>query len=174
MIRRRSLPRRESFGDLTPELLAALETGHDNFGALSPARGRRLSADALKVARAAWQLHRQRILVAWIRKHPGTRPWSWWRWDAPPRTRRRRIGGTGTALPGTWNWYGRPSAYAGDYDGSNPPRFEPEHEFLERHGLLAPRERAALKSIECRAAAAARQNTREDVDGAQPRHGGAR
>ena len=29
-----------------------------------------------------WHEHRAELLAGWIAAHPGTRPWSWWAWDA--------------------------------------------------------------------------------------------
>jgi hypothetical protein len=43
--------------------------------------------------RAAWGELRSTILPAWIRERPGTRPYGWWRFDAPPPARRERIDG---------------------------------------------------------------------------------
>src|SRR4051812_33130595 len=41
--------------------------------------------------RAAWEALKATILPEWIRTRPGTRPWAWWRFDAPER--RERIDG---------------------------------------------------------------------------------
>ena len=58
--------------------------------------------------REVWHRWREQILSGWIKSHPGTRPFAWWRWDAPRWGRkfgafwdgklpepRRRIGGIG-------------------------------------------------------------------------------
>jgi hypothetical protein len=45
--------------------------------------------------RELWRLCRDAVLPAWIAERPGTRPWAWWRFDAPEPAR-RRLGGTGT------------------------------------------------------------------------------
>jgi hypothetical protein len=37
---------------------------------------------SMDLARAAWQRHRSRLLLA-LRGRPG-RPWAWWAFDAPP------------------------------------------------------------------------------------------
>lgn len=37
-----------------------------------------------------WEELRDELLNEWIMERPGTRPWGWWRYDAPER--RRRIG----------------------------------------------------------------------------------
>lgn len=41
----------------------------------------------------AWETHRAEILTSWVAANPCSRPWAWWRFDAPEP--RRRIGGTG-------------------------------------------------------------------------------
>jgi hypothetical protein len=61
--------------------------------------------------REAWERHREFIIAAWARKHPGTRPSYWWELDAPRQPvgtfpgwyydgqlpePRRRLGGVGT------------------------------------------------------------------------------
>lgn len=43
--------------------------------------------------RAAWEAQRAAILAEWLARVPGTRPWAWWRLDAPEP--RQRLGGTG-------------------------------------------------------------------------------
>ena len=30
----------------------------------------------------AWEIHKAAILSDWIRKRPGTRPWTWWRFES--------------------------------------------------------------------------------------------
>ena len=44
-----------------------------------------------EAAVAYWQRHRERLLHEWISKAPGTRPWFWWKHEAPEP--RRRIDG---------------------------------------------------------------------------------
>jgi hypothetical protein len=29
-----------------------------------------------------WEQHREQILADWVVRHPGTRPWCWWRFDS--------------------------------------------------------------------------------------------
>ena len=43
------------------------------------------------LARKAWEANEGAILEDWIREHPGTRPFAWWRWSAP-EPRRRMLG----------------------------------------------------------------------------------
>ena len=43
--------------------------------------------------KAAWETIRDEVMPKWIREHPGTRPYYWWRFEATEQ--RRRIGGRG-------------------------------------------------------------------------------
>jgi hypothetical protein len=103
-----------------------------------------------------WANFRGQILERWIRKSPGTRPSFWWHYDAPPLTPesiggyhmpRERAGGKGTS------WEHSPSCQHGfpdcwheeGFDSNDPPRFESEASYLDRHGLLLPGERRRLK-----------------------------
>ena len=41
-----------------------------------------------------WETHRDEVLREWLKEYEaGTRPFAWWKWDAPEP--RRRVGGTG-------------------------------------------------------------------------------
>ncbi len=77
-VRRRS---RERFG-LTQEHVDTLLDGLDLF---DPFKG---DDDA---KRQAWESLRADLLEDWIREHPGTRPWAFWKFEAPEL--RRRING---------------------------------------------------------------------------------
>lgn len=148
--------------------------------------------------RADWLVARDVLLAGWIHEHPGTRPWGWWRFDAPrwrhadqparvqPITAldcaepRRRLGGVGTpdfealnswpsldrGVPTLWVTPFQEAYYSGrarDVDGKpigkdyhdghfagvapradDPPTFESEAAYLERHGLLTAAERRRL------------------------------
>lgn len=111
-----------------------------------------------------WTEHRDTILARWIAERPGTRPSCWWRFDAPRDTAmqaeranwfyagdliqgRRQLGGSGVPAwekyPSTvpaWE-FGIP--HMDDIDDSDPPRFETERAYLERHGLLTEAEACA-------------------------------
>ena len=56
---------------------------------LSPSHAQQLAGDDL--ARA-----RDDVVAHWAKRHPGTRPRLWWRWDAP--SPRLRLGGKGEPL----------------------------------------------------------------------------
>ena len=75
-----------------------------------------------------WEEVREKIMSVWTKKNPCTRPWAWWRFDAPKEPvagwdyehfnspQRKRLGGTGTpthehlgsrpgfiqGIPGSW------------------------------------------------------------------------
>jgi len=118
--------------------------------------------------RAAWEALRSTILPAWIRKRPGTRPWGWWRFEAPER--RRTIGGrihpfddsrrtlkvAASDRKDFWQvayalHFGMPRMFLMPFDGDcqrdfmqnilhgrDSQVFEPEWSYLERLGLLLP------------------------------------
>ena len=94
-----------------------------------------LSRDGATLRRV-WKKLREEILRAWIEEHPGSRPWAWWRFEAPRWGKkfrawfdgtlpepRRRLGGKGTpkfealavvpALP-----FGIPDFWVTDFDVS--------------------------------------------------------
>lgn len=120
----------------------------------------RIAGDA-KRQRSVWAEIRDDELAAWIDEHPGRRPWGWWRFDAPreplalavdriwrddERTiaHRRRIGGSGTPEPSALIFsFGIPECWI-EIDLSDPPRFESEATYLQRHRLLTPGERRRL------------------------------
>jgi len=95
-------------------------------------------------ARELWEKEGARLLSAWIRQHPGTRPFAWWRYQAPER--RRQIGGSGMAASDKWpavmprfDDFGR-SGWMVDVNPEDPPVFETEKDYLDRLGLLKARE----------------------------------
>ena len=105
--------------------------------------------------RAAWGQCRDQILQDWINENPGIRPLYWWRYEAPEP--RRRISGVGQAahevsayvenykfgLPD--HWVRRADWLRGVVvDPSDPPTFESEATYLDRHDLLLPGEREHL------------------------------
>ena len=78
----------------------------------------------------------EEITAAHIRHKPGTRPWGWWKFDAPGP--RRRLGGTGE-MTGPLA-FGRPWQTAG-IDPYDEPTYEGEADYLERLNLLTDGER---------------------------------
>jgi hypothetical protein len=137
----------------------------------------------------AWQEYKKSLLPLWIKKHPCSRPWAWWKYEAPSRDDpiygkltdpRQRIGGIGTpshevlcivphfkkGIPDIWvtEWmvdfyngrkkdiHSKPigtNYKEGDFEGNaidpnDPPAFESEAVYLERHGLLTEYEKTYL------------------------------
>jgi len=114
-----------------------------------------------------WRAVKDELLDDFIAEHPGRRPFFWWVVDAPEP--RRRTGGKGDLVPAyshptnlkfgifrkgcfvdaellrAWNKIGcattRPPQV---YDADDPPRYESQAAFLDRHGLLTVAERKAL------------------------------
>ena len=112
-----------------------------------------------------WDRHRDVVLVAWIRKHPGTRPQAWWEFDAPEP--RRRLGGKGTpchgvlahaaryasGIPEDWIadfWIVDQGVKAERFDADDAPVFESQAAYLRRLRLLHEREgtRLSLKDYQ--------------------------
>jgi hypothetical protein len=112
---------------------------------------------------ADWQAVKDELLEDFVLAHPGRRPFFWWKVDSPgPRL---RVGGVGDVIP-AYNHpdnlkYGifRKSAFVDDrllaavapignelvpFDANDPPRYESQAVFLDRHGLLSAAERKAL------------------------------
>jgi hypothetical protein len=73
-----------------------------------------------------------------LRKHPGSRPWAWWKYDASEP--RRQIGDGPEAI-GPPDWFGLPRGYRGFH---NPKAFETEADYLERLDLFLPGEAELL------------------------------
>lgn len=113
--------------------------------------------------RALWAEHRERILSEWVAAYPGTRPSHWWRYDAPrlPARQhgkyadcffaqdliqpRRQIRGTGvpahTVSAQVPQWRLGIPEHMEKVNLLDPPIFESQIEYLERHKLLMPQER---------------------------------
>ena len=191
---------RERIAPVSAAMLAYLRTGEFPSGPGWVEVGLATAGPGVQL-RADWITAREAILTVWVKARPGSRPWAWWRFDAPRWRRedlparcrdlgdvllvelaepRRRLGGIGTpnyealnyvpcfdrGIPCSWvsscdvalyngratDIYGHPigTEYAdGDFDGvaidpNDPPRFESEAAYLDRHGLLLPGERKRL------------------------------
>jgi hypothetical protein len=117
----------------------------------------------------AWVAIRAAFLPDWIRERPGSRPLWWWEFDAPrmPETDleargwldtffaahlvepRLRLGGTGVPVYEHAKGcvpvfeYGLPK-YWHSIDPADPPQFESQAAYLDRHNLLTPSEKRLL------------------------------
>jgi len=98
----------------------------------------------------AWDSCRDQLMGEWIQRNPCSRPWAFWKFDSEPR---QRLGGTGTpsyevlaysrrferGLPADWISKREEDIYnlrGVAIDPENPPCYESEATFLDRHGLL--------------------------------------
>lgn len=95
---------------------------------------------------AVWPAYRERVLADWIKKKPGTRPRVWW-WVDAPEPRREQISGYGRIYPALDNdrnfrhGCGLPDSWwLVDGDAGNPPVYESQARYLQRHELLMPGE----------------------------------
>ena len=117
-------------------------------------------------ARELVEQHGDRFLAEFIAEHPGQRPAWWWHFNVADNGEpllRQRIGGVGESsgewvsygVPRDWitladktedrTWPGKPLASGMAVDPNNPPLFESEATFLDRHDMLVKGERARLK-----------------------------
>lgn len=113
--------------------------------------------------RQIWGTYRDEILSDWITEKPGTRPPLWWGFDAPrdsdlmkgtawagtfPVSRERR-GGKGKTMTEKYPaiipsfQMGIPASWY-KTDDDDPPVYESQASYLERHGLLTESERKRL------------------------------
>lgn len=118
-----------------------------------------------------WCTFRDAVICEWIRDRPGSRPSSWWRFDAPLwpedqhgwhgwyfsahlRLPRARLGGRGTALHDIGALvpefeFGIPSTgWGADFDVNDPPLFESEASYLRRLNLFVPGEQKRLQKAD--------------------------
>jgi hypothetical protein len=108
-----------------------------------------------------WATYAADVLEVWTAALPGTRPPLWWRYDVP-EPGRCRLGGIGTpanectaimlrltrGVPADWLWPPDAAEWP-DLIGclvslADPPAFESEATYLDRHGLFLPGERERL------------------------------
>lgn len=120
--------------------------------------------------RRLWEIHRERLVALHIAEEagPGSRPWAWWKFDAP-EPMRRRIDGKPHPFDNpereAWVRKWHPDADRGDHWGGPyalrfglpsiycvPDDWEVRHEseadYLERHGLLTDDERRAIEALD--------------------------
>jgi hypothetical protein len=144
--RRRLQGRRLPVSKALAHYFACGAFGPPDGGIWGPGTGRWevLAADSETLA-ARWAEVRDAYLDAWRGEHPGTRPFIWWRLEAAEH--RRRVGGIGTPAHEVGNYqefpFGVPACWV-ELDPADPPRYEGQATFLDRHGLLTAAERRAL------------------------------
>jgi hypothetical protein len=121
---------------------------------------------------AEWQALGADVVREYAAKHPGRRPTRWWIYDAPPAGERgciemrKRLGGIGTpacehlAFQPFQQELGIPSAWisvddlrlfelsCAPVDLDDPPIFESQANYLQRHGLLLPGEAERLSEAD--------------------------
>jgi len=119
-----------------------------------------------QVQQDVWDEHKTAIMKKWIAKSPGTRPWSWWKWEA--QEPRKRIGGKGTpahdtlaygpewsfGIPVLWNNVKEGKLYKKlgiktksryiAIDEKDLPTYESEAFYLRRLDLLGEAEKKKL------------------------------
>jgi len=145
------------------------------------------------VIKRMWKTYQKELLSAWISEHPCSRPFSWWRYNAPTEPvpgwehrhfdapQRRRLGGVGSpsheflsiaphfsyGIPESWvnqfqaDYYNgrardihgnliKNEYHEGHFQGvaiseEDPPTYEGQSVYLERHGLLTEAEKQWLE-----------------------------
>lgn len=84
------------------------------------------------------------LLPGWIKEHPCTRPWAWWK-EAAQGSPRLRTGGSGRRERNAPFEFGVPSdVWWKDVDPDNPPVYESQATYLQRHGFLTEAEKKWL------------------------------
>ena len=155
-----------------------------------------LEAGDCEALRELWGRARGEVITGWLRDHPGTRPAVWWRLDAPrqllgthggcffdgklqqPRKQLSGAGCDASAISAYMPSYksGLPKCWAGREEG-DPPVFESQAAYLQRHGLLTPHEvrvlaagdyeRTEALSAECEVLSASEKWVRERIPAAR-------
>ena len=93
----------------------------------------------------AWDSYRDQVLNNWIKRNPCSRPYAFWKFDAPEL--RKQISGSGDVdYEGACiSSDGLPEYWQVEWDKNDLPTFESEAACLQRLGILTPTEKAYLK-----------------------------
>jgi hypothetical protein len=104
-----------------------------------------------------WERYGDEIVAEWVEQQPGSRPWGWWRFEAPEV--RQRVDGVHPFDDPSYQqeadryrrkgWidlmattFGVPKYQPGDWwAGFSRAEYEDEWSYLDRHGLLTDQER---------------------------------
>ena len=117
--------------------------------------------DECQEIKRTWREHKKELIADWIKKKPCSRPFCWWKFDAPKEPvigwdhdrfnspQRKRLGGIGTPTHETtcsWGGFekGLPCSWD-EIDNADPPTFESEGAYLKRHEILTGPEKTFLK-----------------------------
>jgi hypothetical protein len=95
----------------------------------------------VELLREAWRLHRARLLPAWIKEHPGTRPFAEWLCRIVPKYGERPSTDFGSRWPSPVRHREGNMLNLIRHTHTVPRAQEPEVEFLARHNLLSPAEK---------------------------------
>jgi hypothetical protein len=152
MTRVRRVPKHRRLIDLPEDLVGYLQTGRYEDAGFEVFQ---IAGTTMRGNFSGIQdLWSEAILEEWLADHPGTRPFAWWVLVAP-EPRAVLVGAELTlavAYPRyfagetTWRWrHGIPAfAACRPPDCAKLPHVESQATFLDRHGVLAAEERAAL------------------------------
>jgi hypothetical protein len=143
-VRRQSRRNRTEYTD---EHVRVLLRGYDFWELF----GDRNDPQSLERIQHAWEQLANVVLPQHIADRPGSRPWAWWRWDAPG-PRRFVVDMKDWEPVGKPTWYGRWTLFQPTTDTATidtllrcEDLYETEFNYLRRHRLLTPEEQEALR-----------------------------
>ena len=165
--KRRSILRRRNF-ELSPFLQNQMSDAFPDSSlddAIDPILEFNLTCPTLfpDIAKPLWKKHGPAIVEAWIGQHPGSRPNWWWIFGPGGPHIRARLGGSGHLQSEFLAYhqdfeYGIPTGWVNHFhekhfpelrgkaiDPADPPAFESEAAYLQRHGLLTAEEKKILE-----------------------------
>jgi hypothetical protein len=146
----------------TPQHIAVLRSGVDYHCAFTYAEPSKISVrprEGWDVGGMAESRLRQaaadigdELLAEWIAARPSTRPWFWWRFQSPePRLRisgeRSQWDHSNPAKYPVGFTFGVPLVSSFGFEANHEIGFEPQYDYLARHGLLTPEEMEAVNAI---------------------------
>ena len=116
--------------------------------------------DVLVEMRELWYFEIGTMLPDWIAENPGTRPWAWWKFDAPERRKRidgpchpfdnperiERVSTNGTELWDNNLSLGKPSILV--VEDCFDAKYETQLDYLKRLDLLIPAEKRCFTELQ--------------------------